>query len=49
MERKHIKVSCKSEGGEWQVLVDDDLLWDVNVEESMWTLTPHEYVHVSIN
>lgn len=28
-------------------LIDSDLPWDVNVEESMWSLVPKECIHVS--
>ena len=48
IKSKHIQVSILESDGKWNVLVDNALTWDVNKEESMWTLVPGEFVHVSI-
>lgn len=45
--KKHLKVSHKTNSGTWSEIIDDDLPWEVNKEESMWTLVPKEHVHVS--
>lgn len=45
--KKHIKVSHKDDKGQWNVVVDGDLTWEVNKEDSMWTLNPGEKIHVN--
>ena len=40
-------MSHKTNSGTWSEIIDDDLPWEVNKEESMWTLVPKEHVHVS--
>lgn len=47
MSKKHVKVSHKDETGQFKVVVDGGLTWEVQTEESMWTLNPGENVHVS--
>lgn len=47
IDKKHIKVSHKTDSGSWLEVVNDDLPWEINKEESMWTLVPKEHVHVS--
>jgi len=44
--KKHIKVAHKDEQGQFNTVVDGDLCWEVNKEDSMWTLNPGENVHV---
>ena len=44
--KKHIKVAHKDEQGQFYTVVDGDLCWEVNKEDSMWTLNPGENVHV---
>lgn len=46
--KKHIKVSHKDEAGQWKVVIDEDLTWEVNKEDSMWTLNPAENIHVCL-
>lgn len=48
IHKKHLKVSYRESSGETVVLVDDSLQWEINCEESMWTLVPGEYVHVNM-
>ena len=45
--KKHTKVQYKDETGEWMVVIDSDLTWDVRRDECMWTLTPGKNVLVS--
>lgn len=47
IDKKHIKVSHRTDSGSWLEVVNDDLPWEINKEESMWTLVPKEHVHVS--
>ena len=44
---KHVQVSFQDSDGRWNAVVDNELTWPVNKEESMWTLVPGEFVHVS--
>ena len=45
---KHIYVAIQQVDGNWTDVIDNDLTWEVNREESMWTLLPGELVHVSL-
>lgn len=48
IKRKHIAVSCQAANDKSErVLVDSDLMWEVNVEESLWSLVPGNCIHVS--
>ena len=29
------------------MVIDNELCWDINKEESMWSLVPGEHIHVS--
>lgn len=31
-----------------ETIVDEDLTWEINVEESMWSLVPGEHIHVNL-
>ncbi|ELU02878.1 hypothetical protein CAPTEDRAFT_20882, partial [Capitella teleta] len=31
-----------------EVIVDEDLTWEVNREDSMWSLVPGEHIHVNL-
>jgi len=46
IKRKHISASYIDEENQVVELVDSDLAWDVNVEESMWSLVPKDCIHV---
>lgn len=48
IDKKHIKVSHKTDSGSWLQVVNDDLPWEINKEESMWTLVPKEHVHINL-
>lgn len=48
IDKKHIKVSHKTDSGSWLEVVNDDLPWEINKEESMWTLVPKEHVHINL-
>ncbi|CAG5134483.1 unnamed protein product [Candidula unifasciata] len=48
IQKKHIRVSALTDDGSWSNLVDGDLSWEVNTEESMWTLIPGEFVHINL-
>lgn len=45
---KHLKVSYKDTDGQTVVIVDDDLPWQIEKEESMWSLVPGDHVHVNL-
>lgn len=49
IEKKRVKVSHKTDSGSWTEIVNGDLPWEINKEESMWTLVPKEHVHVSFS
>ncbi|XP_060553201.1 nudC domain-containing protein 3-like [Ruditapes philippinarum] len=49
ISKKHVKVAHKDENGQFKVVIDGDLTWEVQKDESMWTLNPGENVHVSIS
>jgi len=46
--RKHLIVRHKAIEGGWTCIVDTDLTWDVNKEESMWSLIPGKHVQISL-
>ncbi|XP_062615931.1 nudC domain-containing protein 3-like [Saccostrea cucullata] len=48
IEKKHVKVSHKTDSGTWVEVVNGDLPWEINKEESMWTLVPKEHVHINL-
>lgn len=47
--RKHLRVGYVEEGGKVKVVIDDDLTWDINKENSLWTIVPGDHVHVSVD
>ena len=47
IKRKHLMVSYRNTDDVWCPLVDDDLTWDINKEESLWTMVPHKHIHVT--
>lgn len=47
IDKKHLKVSHRTESGDWTVVMDDSLTWEINKEESIWSLVPGEHIHVS--
>ena len=36
--KKHLKVEVAGTSGAWETVIDGDLCWEINREESMWTL-----------
>ncbi|XP_059179649.1 nudC domain-containing protein 3-like isoform X2 [Physella acuta] len=48
IQKKHITVKKLEQDGTWSDLVNDDLSWEINMEDSMWTLNPGEYVHINL-
>lgn len=46
VHRKHITARCKTPSGEWDTLIDDDLPWDINKEQSLWSLEPGKAILV---
>ena len=47
IQKKHLSASCRGDDGQMEVIVDEDLTWEVNKEESMWSLVPGEHIHVT--
>ena len=47
IQKKRLKVQYRDQTGAWLPVVDEALSWDINKEESMWSLVPGEHVHVS--
>ncbi|KAK3089970.1 hypothetical protein FSP39_008118 [Pinctada imbricata] len=48
IERKHLTVSHKTDTGGWKEVINEDLTWDINKEESMWSLVPSQHVHINL-
>ncbi|XP_005108640.1 nudC domain-containing protein 3 [Aplysia californica] len=48
IKSKHIHVALQESDGSWRDLVNSELSWDVDKEESMWTLSPGEFVHINL-
>ena len=46
IKRKHITAGYIDENKQTVCLVDSGLPWEINVEESMWSLVPKECIHV---
>ncbi|XP_052784692.1 nudC domain-containing protein 3-like isoform X2 [Mya arenaria] len=46
--KKHLKVSHKDDQGQWKVLVDGSLTWEVHKDECIWTLNPGANVQVTL-
>lgn len=46
--RHHLVVRAKTSDGGWTALVDGELPFDINRENSIWTLVPREHVHVRV-
>ncbi|CAG2211147.1 unnamed protein product [Mytilus edulis] len=44
IEKKHIKVSHKDESGQMVELMNGELCWEINKEESIWNLVPAEHI-----
>lgn len=44
--RHHLLARARTPDGGWSALVDSDLPFDINRENSIWTLVPREHVHV---
>ncbi|KAJ8319163.1 hypothetical protein KUTeg_004254 [Tegillarca granosa] len=49
IDKKHLKVSHRTESGDWTVDMDDNLTWEINKEESIWSLVPGEHIHISLD
>ena len=47
IEKKRIKVCHRGDGGTWVTVLDGALVWEIQREQSMWSLVPGEHVHVS--
>ncbi|KAK2161206.1 hypothetical protein LSH36_120g15055 [Paralvinella palmiformis] len=48
VHRKHITARCRMPSGEWNTLIDDDLPWDVDKEQSIWSLEPGKAILVNL-
>ncbi|CAH1795000.1 unnamed protein product, partial [Owenia fusiformis] len=48
IKRKSLKFELKTATGTPEMIIDGALTWDVNVEESMWTLEPGKHVHINL-
>ncbi|XP_067932556.1 nudC domain-containing protein 3-like isoform X2 [Watersipora subatra] len=48
IRKKHIKASYTDEQNQSVTLVDSDLPWEINTEESMWSLVPKECIHINV-
>ncbi|XP_074647596.1 nudC domain-containing protein 3-like isoform X2 [Tubulanus polymorphus] len=44
VRRKHLKVCVNDE-----VMLDDDLSWEVHKDDSIWSLVPGEHVHINLD
>lgn len=48
IEKKKLKVCYKDSSGEFITCVDGNLTWEIVKDESMWTLSPGEHVHINL-
>lgn len=49
IEKRRLYVSHIDNIGKSQMLkIDDELNWEINKEESMWTLTPSQHIHINL-
>ncbi|CAL1542829.1 unnamed protein product [Lymnaea stagnalis] len=48
IKKKHITVKKQEDDGSWTDLVNNELTWEINSEESVWTLSPGEFVHINL-
>ena len=46
IDRRHLRVAYTGDTGECVAVVDGGLPWEVNKEESIWSLVPGRHVHV---
>ncbi|VDI63046.1 Hypothetical predicted protein [Mytilus galloprovincialis] len=49
IEKKHIKVSHKDESGQMVELMNGELCWEINKEESIWNLVPAEHILINLD
>ncbi|XP_063443965.1 nudC domain-containing protein 3-like [Mytilus trossulus] len=49
IEKKHIKVSHKDESGQMVELMNGELCWEINKEESIWNLVPTEHILINLD
>lgn len=49
IEKKHIKVSHKDEAGQMVELMNGELCWEINKEESIWNLVPAEHILINLD
>ncbi|GFR93941.1 NudC domain-containing protein 3-like [Elysia marginata] len=47
IRKKKLSVSCQ-EGSGFSELISGELEWEVKAEDSMWTLSPGEFVHINL-
>ena len=49
IEKKHIKAYHREQTkGGFVTILDEPLTWDINKEESMWSLVPGEHIHINL-
>ncbi|KAH9519754.1 NudC domain-containing protein 3 [Bulinus truncatus] len=48
IKKKHISVKIQGADNAWNDVVNNELSWEINIEESMWTLNPGEFVHINL-
>lgn len=46
IKKKHLKVSYKSDNSEEIIVIDDELMWEIQKDDCMWSLIPGEHVHL---
>jgi len=46
--RKRVRVAYKDADGKLVDVINGELTWDVQKDESLWSLVPGEHVHVSL-
>ncbi|CAE1278682.1 unnamed protein product [Acanthosepion pharaonis] len=46
IKKKHLKVSYRADNGEEIIFIDDDLMWEVQKDDCMWSLIPGEHIHL---
>ncbi|ESP03847.1 hypothetical protein LOTGIDRAFT_110519 [Lottia gigantea] len=48
IDKKHIKVGYKDSDNDTVILLDDNLTWEIQKEESIWSLVPGEHIHINL-
>ncbi|XP_013393896.1 nudC domain-containing protein 3-like [Lingula anatina] len=48
IQKKHLHVAFRDPDGMMVDVINEDLTWDINKQESIWTLVPGQHVHINL-